>query len=199
MSTLPSESTQTSIKKFQFRCKTKYEISISFTNEYQFVQKNHVVKKEVKSLMFGIEEKNSSIARLTQFCDFIENEYKHYLEGSKYTLYLELSDPKFIDKSSKSWKYPRLHLHGIIEWDSPMDVLNWKLNIMPHITNYGNIQFNEYRKNYWQKYIKKDHKWWKDMIKSIKENNDRLTKLKFYRNLKCVWCNKNVKSKDLFE
>ncbi len=184
--------------KFNFRCKKKYEISISFTNQYQFVQNNPIVKKEVKDLMFGIETPNDSITRLIQFCDFIKDEYLLYLERSKYKLYLELSDPKFIDKSGKSWKYPRLHLHGIIEWDSPMDILHWKLNIMPHITNYGNIQINEYRPHYWQPYIKKDHKWWKKIIKTIRDNNDGLTKLKFYKNLQCYWDNITVQ-KDLFE
>lgn len=185
-------------KKFQFRCKKKYEISISFTNDYQYVQSNPIVKSEINELMFGIETKNDSITRLIQFCDFIKDEYQSYLERSKYKLYLELSDPKFIDKSNKSWKYPRLHLHGIIEWDSPMDLLHWKLNIMPYITKYGNIQMNEYRPNYWNTYIKKDHKWWKKIIKTIKENNDQLTNLKFYKNLQCYWSNVN-KEENLFE
>lgn len=185
-------------RKFHFQHRKKYEISISFTNEYQFVQSNPVVKKEVKNLMFGLETPNDSTTRLTQFCDFIKDEYLPYFEKSKYKLYLELSDPKFIDKHGKSWKYPRLHLHGIIEWDSPIELFYWKLNIMPHVTNYGNIQFNEYRPNYWNDYIKKDHKGLKKIIKHIKENNDGLTNLKFYKNLQCYWDNINVK-KDLFE
>ena len=186
---MTTQQSASQVEKFNYRCKRKYEITISFNNNYQFIQSNPIIKKEVKDLMFGIETPNDTITRLLEFCKFIKDEYLLYFERSKYKLYLELSDPKFIEKCDKRWKYPRLHLHGVIEWDSPMDLLSWKLNIMPHITKYGNIQFNEYRPNYWDKYIKKDHKYWKSIIKSIKENNDKLTNLKFYDNLKCYWDN----------
>jgi hypothetical protein len=193
-----SNSTNGGSDKFNYRSKKKYEISISFNNKYQFVQSNPVMKEEVKDLMFGLETPNDSITRLTQFCDFIKDEYIRYFERSKYKLYLELSDPKYIEKCDKRWKYPRLHLHGVIEWDSPMDLLHWKLNIMPHITNYGNIQLNPYRVNHWDKYIKKDYKWWKKILKEIKSNNDELTNMKFYKNLQCCWNNTVSQSDDLF-
>lgn len=145
--------------RFKYRSKKKYEVSCSFIDKYQFVTDLDKLKSEIIENLEHDVEKYSPIKRLELFTRFLNNEYLK-LFNCEYTMYLELSDPQKLG-------YPRLHLHGWVRWDNPKDMMLWKLNNAYKISKYGNVQFNNYRTDYWPKYIKKDYYEFKKSLKEI--------------------------------
>ena len=156
-------------EKFKLKCKTKYEVTCTFIDKYQFTHKC----KEPKNphLM-----RNHPLLRLVIFCNWLKTKYLPLWDNCNYEFYLELSDPQRIDQ----YKFGRLHLHGIISFDSEEELFYWKLNTSTNIGKYGNIQLNNYRPNYWIKYITKDYRKNKTIMSTL--NPDLKFKYKSNRN-----------------
>lgn len=168
-------------KDFKLKAKTKYEITCSFIDKYQQIDRT-------QEPLNANRINNHPLLRLQLFTTWLEKKYLPRFNNCNYEFYLELSDPQRLDER----KYSRLHLHGIISFDNEYELLKWKLNDSYNLSKYGNIQLNDYRPNYWLKYCTKDYK--KNLLvieefnSSNKNNkkseynikNDDLNKIKFY-------------------
>lgn len=138
---------ESSKKKFVFKPKTKYEVSCSFIDKHQFIDMTQEPLNQNRL-------NNHPLLRLKTFVKWLEKKYLPLFNNCNYEFYLELSDPQLVMER----KYARLHLHGIISFDSEYEILLFKLNDLYNLHRYGSIQFNEYRPNHWIKYITKDYK-----------------------------------------
>ncbi len=160
-------------EKFNFRPRKRYEVSCSFIDKYQFVGETQLLKSHIlDDLDFGVEP-YSPIKRLEMFCRFIESQYL-LLYNCQFTFNVEISDPQKIGPS-----YPRLHLHGWVQWDNELDILKWKLSNAPALIKFGNVQFNEYRPKEWQKYMNKDQKHLKKCLSYVDKKYLKHVKLQF--------------------
>ncbi|AXQ65926.1 MAG: putative replicase [Cressdnaviricota sp.] len=134
----------------RFNLKTKYEITCTFEDEWQGL-------KSTKC--------QNELQRLIHFNKFLACTYLPLIKHCKYELTTEISDPQVIER----YKYPRLHLHGVIETlDDPEDLLIFKLNTLQNMGVFGRIQINKFRPEIWPQYCKKDQdlysKWLKTYI-----------------------------------
>lgn len=134
-------------EKFRLKVKTKYEVSCTFIDKHQYIHKTKEPNNNHRC-------NNSPLLRLALFTNWLKTTYLPIWDNCNYEFYLELSDPQRLDKG----KYARLHLHGIISFDTEEELFYWKLNTSYNLGKYGNIQLNKYRSNHWPKYIKKDYK-----------------------------------------
>lgn len=136
-----SKVTKTESKKqnwVRYQPDTTYEITCTFEDEWQ-----------------GIKSTNcqNELQRLIHFNKFLQCTYLPAIKHCKYQLVVELSDPQVIEK----YKYPRLHLHGIVKTlKDPEDLLKFKLNTLHNMGVFGRIQINKYRPEIWDKYMLKD-------------------------------------------
>lgn len=162
--------TTESKKKFVFKPKTKYEVSCSFIDKHQYI---NITQEPLNSNRVN----NHPLLRLKSFTKWLESKYLPRFNNCNYEFYVELSDPQNISER----KYSRLHIHGIISFDSEYEILLFKLNDLYNLHRYGTIQFNEYRPNHWIKYITKDYK---KNVKSLEHYNKSVSKpeqkIKFY-------------------
>lgn len=142
-----------SSEKFSLKSKTKYEVTCTFIDKHQYI---HMTKEPNNNHRCN----NHPLLRLKLFTNWLKTKYLPLWNHCNYEFYLELSDPQRLDKD----KYARLHLHGIISFDSEEELFYWKLNDSYNLGKFGNIQLNNYRPTYWLKYIKKDYKKVKDMM-----------------------------------
>jgi hypothetical protein len=148
-------------EKFTFRPHKRYEVTCTFTDNYQFIKETQLIKSQIlDDLEFGVET-YSPVKRLEMFCRFVETQYK-LLWNCQFTFNLEISDPQKIGPS-----YPRLHLHGWVKWDNEYDILKWKLSNAPTLIKFGNVQFNQYRPKEWLTYMNKDQKHLKKAISYV--------------------------------
>lgn len=134
-------------KKFVFKPKTKYEVSCTFIDKHQFI---NMTQEPLNKNRLD----HHPLLRLKSFTTWLQKKYLPLFNNCNYEFYLELSDPQQVCER----KYARLHLHGIISFDSEYEVFLFKLNDLYNLHRYGSIQFNEYRANHWIKYITKDYK-----------------------------------------
>lgn len=149
-------------KKFVFRPKTKYEVSCSFIDQHQFI---NMTQEPLNKNRLN----NHPLLRLKAFTNWLEGKYLPLFNNCNYEFYLELSDPQLVGVN----KYARLHIHGIISFDSEYEILLFKLNDLYNLHRYGTIQFNEYRPNHWIKYITKD---FKKVTKCLEHYNKSVSK-----------------------
>lgn len=154
--------TTESKKKFVFKPKTKYEVSCSFIDKHQYI---NMTQEPLNSNRLN----NHPLLRLKSFTNWLETKYLPLFNNCNYEFYLELSDPQQVSLS----KYARLHIHGIISFDSEYEILLFKLNDLYNLHRYGTIQFNEYRPNHWIKYITKD---FKKVTKCLEHYNKSVSK-----------------------
>ena len=71
----------------------------------------------------------------------------------KYDLVLELSDPHInVNRDSSQ---PRLHFHGVIEFQTQEQVGYFLLESLYKLSRWSNVTVNEYRGEEWNKYITK--------------------------------------------
>ena len=143
-------------EKFKLKSKTKYEVTCTFIDKHQYI---HMTKEPLNKHRCN----NNPLLRLKLFTHWLKEKYLPIWDNCNYEFYLELSDPQRLD----GHKYGRLHLHGIISFDSEEELFMWKLNTSYNIGKYGNIQLNKYRPNYWMKYITKDYKKNKEIMKTL--------------------------------
>ncbi|AXH78178.1 MAG: putative replicase [Cressdnaviricota sp.] len=153
--------------KFHYEAKTKYEISITFTNEYQFMCHNNSVKQD---LFEGLDFKYDLFKRIREHNKWFESEYLPLLQRNcEYSLYQEISDPQVLEDSVKSsCKWPRIHYHGFIIFPNHESLLLFKLMTAYDIAQFGRVQINNFRSPYWMQYCKKDLK----KIKKIYNENN---------------------------
>ncbi len=155
-------------RKFHYEPKTKYEITITFKNEYQFISHNNTIKQDLDA---GLDFKFDMFKRLKEHQKWFTKIYLPILQSTtEYSLYLELSDPQVLDDI----QWPRIHYHGTILFRNYEQILYFKLMYAHDLGSFGRIQINEYRPEYWNKYIKKDLK----KIKKIFNKN----KINYYYN-----------------
>ena len=149
-------------RKFHLEVKTKYEITITFKNEFQFVCHNNTIKQDLDA---GIDFKFDHFKRLREHQKWFQKIYLPILkQTTEYSLYLEISDPQVLDDTH----WPRIHYHGTILFPNYESLLFFKLMYSHDMAQFGRIQINEYRPDYWQWYIKKDlHK----VKRLFKKNN----------------------------
>lgn len=146
-------------KPFELKAKTKYEVTCSFIDKHQYMGMTAYSKKYRES--FPNREVHPFL-RLKLFTHWLNKKYFPVWSGCNYEFYLELSTPQKLGDRC----YPRLHLHGIVSFDTEEELFLFKLNNMVHLGDYGNIQFNEYRPRIWLDYITKDYKKIKEVIKN---------------------------------
>lgn len=155
--------TTESKKKFVFKPKTKYEVSCTFIDKHQYIS---MTQEPLNSNRIN----NHPLLRLKSFTTWLQKKYLPLFNNCNYEFYLELSDPQLVMER----KYARLHLHGIISFDSEYEILLFKLNDLYNLHRYGSIQFNEYRPNHWIKYITKDYK---KVSKALEHYNKSVSKI----------------------
>ena len=160
-------------EKFNFRPRKRYEVTCTFVDRYQFVEEVQLIKSNILDDLDNEVETYSPVKRLELFCRFIESKYK-LLWNCQFTFNVEISDPQKIGPS-----YPRLHLHGWVQWDNEIDILKWKLSTAPALAQFGNVQFNEYRPKEWLTYMNKDQKFLTKALSYIDEKYLRKVKLQF--------------------
>ncbi len=134
-------------EKFNLKCKTKYEVTCTFIDKHQFI---HMTKEPNNNH----RSNNHPLLRLKLFVNWLKKTYLPKWDNCNYEFYMELSDPQRIDQ----YKYARLHLHGVISFDTEEELFLWKLNTSYNVSRHSNIQLNTYRPDYWLKYIKKYYK-----------------------------------------
>ncbi len=88
----------------------------------------------------------------------------------KYRLYIELSEPKAINKEDtrKCSAGSRLHMHGYILFDSNLVLGNYLLKSQYYLSRWADIQVNEYREDYWSEYCVKQKPVMKALSKHYK-------------------------------
>lgn len=118
------------IPEIFYKKDTMYEITIAPADVQQFIDRESKLLREVR-----FTEKFKSILKSTSSFD--------------YYLIPEISEPKAI---SRSKSYPRLHYHGIIKINNVQDFL---LRDILKFYASCDIQINEYRPEYWPRYITK--------------------------------------------
>jgi hypothetical protein len=144
-------------RKFHYRQKIKYEISITFRDTDQYICHNNTIKKDLEE---GLDFKWDKWKRLREHQKWFEKDYLPLLQAvCEYSLYQELSDPQVLDDH----KWPRIHYHGTILFPNKESVMMFKLMTAYDIGQHGRVQINNYRKNYWKGYITKDVKFIKKL------------------------------------
>ena len=137
-------------RKFHYCPRKKYEITITLKDKYQNLVTNNSIRSDLDK---GIDFKYDPYARLINHQRWFQQDVIPLLNmHSEYKLYLELSDPQVLD--DKCW--PRIHYHGYIRFKNNESLLLWKLNTAPELAQFGRIQLNEFRHEYWMDYCKKD-------------------------------------------
>lgn len=108
----------------------KYELTICPSDKYQFEGKERRDKK-------------------------IFNLFSEIFLSIKavYCLYAEISAPQYGDIYFQS--IPRIHWHGIIEFENNGQILDWLLYHHSRLCKVARIQLNNFRPDYWPKYITK--------------------------------------------
>ncbi len=115
----------------------RYEITINPNDKHQYYGKTR---------------------RIELFVSFIQSCLKLCFDnyGIQYKLYLELSEPRAINKDyhKKSSCGARLHLHGWFMCPTDLSVGNYLLTSQYLLSRHSDVQINEYRKE-WLTYCKK--------------------------------------------
>ncbi len=118
--------------------KRRYEITINPNDKHQY---------------FG------NVRRLELFVMDIQKLLVQALDNYdvRYKLYIELSEPRSINKdsTSKSTSGARLHMHGYIICDDTLIVGLFLLKSQYYLSRWSDVQINSFREEYWPKYCLK--------------------------------------------
>ncbi len=112
----------------------RYEITINPNDKHQFFGS----PRRLEIFMTKLH------ALLVDALDNYKQEYK---------LFVELSEPH-INVNSKS-PLPRLHFHGTIKFVNELAVGQFLLKSLYKLSRFSNVTLNDYREDYWPKYISK--------------------------------------------
>ncbi len=131
-----------------YKSNTKYEITINPNDKHQF----HGNSRRLELWIMDMQK-------------LITTAFDNY--GIMYKLYWECSEPRSINKEDrKKSSGSRLHFHGYFLCPNDVVMGNYLLQSVYKLSRWSDVQVNEYRPDYWPKYVSKQGKIIKALAKS---------------------------------
>ncbi len=139
------------MEKVYFKEKMKYEVTINPNDKHQWFSRPRRLE------LFVMNIQHLLVTAL--------DNYK-----IKYKLWIELSEPKAINKEDmkKCSSGARLHLHGYLYFENSLVVGEFLLKSQYYLSRWADIQVNSYRDDYWPDYCKKQKAVMKALSKAYK-------------------------------